>query len=155
MSRILIIIISLLLSLMMSVVPLSEGLLQVNPAWCLLTLLFWTYIDPHKVNVGVAWCVGMVVDGLTGSILGMHAVSFLVVVYLFDLLYRRFHMYLVLQQSLMVGALVACNFLVFSLAAQMFMHVPIVWTDMLSVVTSAICWPFYRSFGRKLNFARS
>ncbi|MCD8542014.1 MAG: rod shape-determining protein MreD, partial [Gammaproteobacteria bacterium] len=37
---------------------------------------FWTYGYSRYVNVGVAWCIGVFVDGLTGTLLGMHAFFF-------------------------------------------------------------------------------
>ncbi len=144
-----------LLSLMMSIVPLPEELLPANPSWCLLTLLFWTYSNPRIVNVGVAWGVGVLMDGLTGSLLGLHAFSFVIVVYLFDFFYRRFHMFHVLQQSLVVGILVAFNFMVILSVKHMLTANITVWAVMLSAGTSAVCWPFYLFFGQKFNLMRS
>ena len=154
MINILLIIFSLLLSWMMTLLPLSEGLLELNPSWCLLTLLFWTYGHPRLVNVGVAWCVGMVVDGLTGSLLGLHAFSFVVVVFLFDLFYRQFHMFHVLQQSLVIGVLVACNFMIIIFEQHLLTNQVADWSVMFSVVTSLLCWPFYCLFGQKFHLIR-
>ena len=154
MTKFILIIFSLLFSLMMSLLPLPEGLLEINPLWCLLTLLFWTYSYPRRVNVGVAWCVGMMMDGLTGSLLGLHAFSFVIVIYLFDLFYRRFHMFHVLQQSFVIGILVACNFMIIFSVRHLLTDNATDWSIMLSVVTSALCWPFYCFVGQKLHLIR-
>lgn len=154
MPKAIMIILSLLLSFMMSLLPLPEGLLEVNPSWCLLTLLFWTYGHPRSVNVGVAWCVGIIVDGLTGSLLGLHALSFVVVIYLFDLFYRQFHMFHVLQQSLVIGVLVACNYMIVFFIRHMLTDNVASWPVMLSAAASMACWPVYRLFGQKFHLIR-
>lgn len=154
MNKFILMILSLLLSLMMSVLPLPGGLLVINPLWCLLTLLFWTYNYPCMVNVGVAWCVGIMMDGLTGSLLGLHAFSFVVVIYLFDLFYRRFHMFHVLQQSLVIGVLVACNFMIIFFVRHLLTDNVTDWFIIFSIVTSALCWPFYCLFGQKLHLIK-
>lgn len=154
MPKIVIVIFSVLLSLIMTLLPLPEGMLELNPSWCLLTLLFWTYSDPRIVNVGVAWCVGIMVDSLTGSLLGVHAFSFVVVVFLFDLFYRRFHMFHVLQQSLVIGILIACNFIIIFCVRHMLVDSVISWAEILSAFTSALCWPFYRFLDQKFHLTK-
>ncbi|MES2205145.1 MAG: rod shape-determining protein MreD [Pseudomonadota bacterium] len=148
------IILSFLLSLMLSLLPLSEGLLELNPSWCLLTLLFWTYHYPHRVNVGIAGCVGILVDGLSGSLLGLHVFAYVSVVFLFDLFYRRFHMFHVLQQSLVIGILIACNFVIIISVKHILTDNLIDWSVMLSVITSMLCWPFYCLLGQKFHLIR-
>lgn len=155
MNKLILIIVSLWLSLMLSIAPLPEGLLQLNPAWCVLTILFWTYRYPNKVNVGIAFCIGIYLDGLTGSMLGTHALAFVIIVYLFDLFYRRFHMYSILQQSIVIGILVASNFLITSCVTHLLTDTLIVWPALLCAVTSAIAWPFYRLLEQPLGLMRS
>lgn len=154
MTKIIVIIFSLLLSLMMSILPFSGFLLELNPSWCLLTLLFWTYGCPRIINVGVAWCIGIIADGLTGSLLGMHACSFVITVYLFDLFYRRFHMFHILQQSLVIGGFVAFNSIMLLSLGHVLTDYIVDWTVMLSALTSVFCWPFYRFFGQKFHLIR-
>jgi len=147
-------VLSLLLSLMLTVLPLPEGLLEINPSWCLLTLLFWAYNYPRSINVGVAWCVGILVDGLTGSLLGLHALSFVIIIGLFDLFYRRFHMFHVLQQSLVIGILIICYFMIIFSVRHLLTDNMTDWMVMLSAVTSMLCWPFYCLFGQKFHLMR-
>jgi len=154
MTKIIVIIFSLLLSLMMSILPFSGRLLELNPSWCLLTLLFWTYGYPRIINVGMAWCIGIITDGLTGSLLGMHAFSFVITVFLFDLFCRRFHMFHILQQSLVMGVLVAFNSILLLSLEHLLTDNMTDWTVMLSAVTSVLCWPFYRFFGQKFHLIR-
>jgi rod shape-determining protein MreD len=139
---------------MLSIAPLPQEFLPINPAWCLLTLLFWTYGNPRRVNVGVAWCVGIIVDGLTGSLLGLHALSFVVVVAILDLFYRRFHMFHLLQQSLMIGVFVICNFIIMFTIRHLLTDNTTEWSLMLSAISSALCWPLYQFFGQKFRLMK-
>lgn len=146
------IIFSLLLSLILMALPLSSAW---NPAWGLLTLLFWNYRYPRSVGVGVAWCIGMLVDGLSGSLFGLHAFSYALIVYLFDVFYRRFHMFPVLQQSLVIGLLIVVNFLVVTGVQMALTDTVVVWSILMSAVTSTIFWPIYLMIGKKLHLFRN
>lgn len=149
-----IMILSFLLSLLLSIAPLPENLMFLNPSWYLLTLLFWTYAYPRMVNVGIAWCVGIIMDGMTGSLLGLHAFAGVITVYMFDIFYRRFHMFHLLQQSLVIGVLVACNFMIMFGIEHMLTNHLIVWSLVLGAISSAFCWPFYQIFGQKFHLRK-
>lgn len=146
----LLIIVSFLLSLGLTILPLPADLLAVNPSWCLLTLLFWTYGYSHRVNVGIAWCIGVLVDSLTGTLLGMHAFSFVVIVFIFDLFCRRFHMFHPLQQSIVIGVLMGINVLILIILGQFFSVVTVNHLELFGIITTALCWPFYQHIGQKL-----
>ncbi len=148
MIRWLIIFSSFLFSLILTVQPLPPDLLGINPNWCLLTLIFWTYGYSRQINVGMAWCVGLLVDGLTGALLGLHALSFVIVIFLFDLFYRRFHMFHVLQQSLIIGVLILVNFLILLIFGRIFSLTTTGWPELISVFTSALLWPLYQWWGQ-------
>lgn len=155
MHKIIMVIISLFFSLALSILPLSGSMMFWNPAWCLLTLLFWNYHHPRWVNVGIAWCLGILIDGLYDSLFGLHAFSFALTVYLFDLFYRRFRMFPVLQQSLAIGLLVMINFFIVAGFDGIFADSVAVWPVLFSALTSALCWPLYLALGRKLNVLKT
>jgi len=145
----LLITVSFLLSLALTIMPLPADLFAVNPSWCLLTLLFWTYGYSRYVNVGIAWCIGVLVDSLTGTLLGVHAFSFVVVVFIFDLFCRRFHMFHVLQQSLVIALLMSINFFILFILRHFFSMASMNHLELFGILTTALCWPFYQHFGQK------
>lgn len=144
-------ILTFIFSLLLSIAPLPGNLLFLNPSWYLLTLLFWTYTYPRMVNVGMAWCIGILMDGMTGSILGLHAFSSVIIIYMFDVFYRRFHMFHLLQQSLMIAVFVAANFMIMFSIEHLLGNSLIVWSVILGAISSAFCWPFYQLFLQKLH----
>ena len=155
MRKVLIIFFSFVFACMLSILPLPLLAIPLNPDWCMITLLFWNYTQPRWVSVGVAWCVGILVDSVTGGLLGLHALSFVLTVYFFDMFYRRFHMFFLLQQSVVIGLCVALNFILTACAAALFTDTVILWSCSWSALTSAVCWPFYLRIGQKLHLLRS
>lgn len=149
-----VILLSFLLSLMLSILPLPGVLLTLNPSWCLLTVLFWVYAHPKKVNVGLAGGVGLLLDSLTGSPLGLHVCAFVIVVFLFDLFYRRFHMFHILQQSLMIGILMLIYWVIVFIIGYLFTNMVLAASELLSVITSVFCWPLYCVLGQKFHLMR-
>ncbi len=154
MPKIILIFITLLLSLILSILPLPGNLSLINPSWVLLSLFFWTDSYPRLVNVGVAFSMGIMMDVLMGSLLGLHAFVFVVMIYIFDMFYRRFHMFHLLQQSLMIAALIAVSWLIMFSLDHALTDSPMLWSLMFGTVTSGLAWPFYQYFSQKFHFLK-
>ncbi len=73
-----------------------------NPDWVLLTLIYWVLAMPRKVGVFNAWGVGLIVDVLTGRLLGQHALAYSLTAYSCLRLHKRLGQYLLRQQTLFI-----------------------------------------------------
>ncbi len=104
-----VIILSFLLALMLSALPLPEGLQWWRPEWVVLVLLYWIVAIPERIGLGTAWVMGILLDVLEGSMLGLNALALTLVAYIMLLLYRRVRMFTWLQQAMFVFLLVAIN----------------------------------------------
>lgn len=104
-----VIFLSFLLALMLSALPLPEDLQWWRPEWVVLVLLYWIVAIPERVGLGSAWIMGIMLDLLEGSMLGLNALSLTLVAYIMLLLYRRVRMFSWLQQAVFVFILVAIN----------------------------------------------
>src|SRR5690349_11353732 len=93
---------SLIIALILSLLPLPDWAIWGRPAWVLLVLMYWTIIAPYRINVGLAWSTGLLVDLLNGTILGEHALAFTLVTYFILRMHIRLRMYPLLQQSLSI-----------------------------------------------------
>jgi len=100
---------SLLAALMLSALPLPEELQWWRPEWVLLVLLYWIVALPTRVGLGTAWILGILLDVLGGSLLGLNALALTIVAYVMILVYQRVRMFSWLQQVLFVFALVALD----------------------------------------------
>ena len=112
--------ISLVLSLILSVWPLPIWLWWFKPPWVLITLIYWVMFNPKRINVGVAFLLGLLVDGMSDSLLGIHAFAFVCITYLMCDWRRPLRKLSRTQQSIMVFALAcAYQFILFVLQAMM------------------------------------
>ena len=89
------VIITIILAIMLTVVPLPGWADPYRPDWVALTLIYWAMMMPRTWSVGSAWIVGIIVDVAQGTILGQHALALCFIVFAtvrFHLLMRVFPM---------------------------------------------------------------
>jgi len=87
------VIVTIIVALMLSVVPLPDGAQPFRPDWVALILIYWAMMLPRTWSVGSAWIIGLLLDVAQGTILGQHALALCIVVYVtvrFHLLMRVF-----------------------------------------------------------------
>ena len=84
-----IIYLTLLLGFILTIMPLPDWAQDYRPQWVILILIYWCMALPERIGVGVGWLTGLLLDVLTGSLLGQQALGLSVVAYLTLKLYRR------------------------------------------------------------------
>ena len=136
------VIMTLIVGLMLSIMPLPEWLQTFRPDWIALLLIFWAMQLPRTWSVGTAWIIGVVLDVTYGSLLGQHALALSVVVFVtvrFHLLMRVFPLS---QLTATVFALLALyQFLLFWINGVAGVTAPLssYWGP---VITGTMLWPF-------------
>lgn len=103
----LLILFSFIVALALAIVPLPAWALVYRPEWVALVLIYWCLTEPHRVGIAMAWAAGLLLDVLTDSLLGQHALALAVVAYLALKLNRRLRTSMVWQQALTVLLLIA------------------------------------------------
>jgi rod shape-determining protein MreD len=99
------IITSLLVAMVLSIVPLPEILEPLRPYWVALVLIFWSLETQGIITLGAAFLLGLGLDLLSGSLLGMHALGLVVMTYLVTRFRPRLRFFPPWQQALSVLAL--------------------------------------------------
>lgn len=102
-------VISFIVALMLSVLPLPYAAAWLNPAWVLLVLIYWVMSRPYQCNIGVAFSVGLVLDILNGNVLGQHALLNVIISYFVVRFHTRIHLFPWFQQALLVLAICYLN----------------------------------------------
>ena len=121
-------------------IPLELGYLR--PEWVTLVLVYWVIALPNRVGIVVAWTVGLVMDVLLGSLLGQHAIAYMIVAYVAFTLYQRLRMFAIWQQSLVIFAIVGLNQLInFWIESIAGIADWTMWYFLPSVI-SALVWPW-------------
>jgi len=136
---------TLLLALLLTAVRLPEGTPEIlgwlRPEWSAIVLLYWVMAVPQQVGMLTAWVLGLLVDSLTGSLLGLHALGFVLVAFVGLSLYERLRMYSLLQQALIVFVAIGLSRLLGFWADVLTRGAS--WTPLilLPAFTSALMWP--------------
>jgi rod shape-determining protein MreD len=103
---------SVVAALILAVVPLPETLAPFRPDWVAVVLLYWSLIEPRRYGLLTAFWLGIVLDTLSGSLLGQHSLALLLIVYLSQRLYLRIRAFPASQVATIVIALLAAYELV-------------------------------------------
>ncbi len=97
-----VILITLIVALLLTIIPLPEWARPFRPQWYTLTLIYWVMALPQRVGVGSGWLLGTIVDLLTESLLGLHALGLSIIAFIVIKLHRRIRVYPLWQQSLAI-----------------------------------------------------
>ena len=95
---------------MPQLVPIELGFLR--PDWVAMVLVYWIIALPHRVGILTAWLAGIAMDVLLGSLIGQHALSYVLIAYVALSLYQRLRMFSVWQQATVLFVLLGINQLV-------------------------------------------
>ena len=104
-----IILLSFAVAMTLTIVPLSDSVRLLRPDVIALTLIFWSLVLPYRVSVGSGFMAGLLLDVLTGTLLGEHALSLSLIAYLCVRLHQRIRAYPMWQQSLTVLVLLVMH----------------------------------------------
>ena len=96
---------SLVLTLALSLVPLPHAVSSFRPDLVAVVLLYWSLSAPRRFSLLTAFWMGIVLDTLSGSLLGQHALALLVIVYIAERLHLRIRVFPMSQLGLVVLAL--------------------------------------------------
>lgn len=99
------ILLTIVAAILLSLLPLPELLAPFKPYWVALVMIYWSLETRDMISLGLAFVVGLVLDVLSGSLMGMHALSLVVMVFLVQRFRSRLRFFPPWQQALSVLAL--------------------------------------------------
>ncbi|MFT4255474.1 MAG: rod shape-determining protein MreD [Pseudoxanthomonas sp.] len=97
--------VSLLIALLLGLLPLPDALLPLRPYWLALVLAYWAIEAPERAGLGFAFIAGIVADLCYGGLLGEQALRLTVMVFILQRFRARLRFFPLLQQALVIGAL--------------------------------------------------
>lgn len=96
----LIIVATLCIAMLLMILPIPDWAQPFRPQWVTLALIYWAIALPHRVGVGSGFLAGIVLDVLTGTLLGQHALGLSIVTFIAIQLHQRIRVFPFWQQSL-------------------------------------------------------
>lgn len=91
---------TLMTALFVNLLPL--GRLTAMPDWVALVLLFWCIHQPLKAGMGIAFTLGLIMDVANASIMGQHALAYVLLAFGAGVLSRRILWFPLILQALHV-----------------------------------------------------
>ena len=137
-----VIVLSFFLAYLLAIVPFPEWAMNYRPEWVPMVLIYWVMALPYRVGIGSAWCAGLILDILEGSVLGLNAIGLVIVAYVTSSIHLRFRMFSSIQQSGLVLVLLGINLFLshwlkvitgYTAASDMMF--------IMGALTSAVLWP--------------
>jgi rod shape-determining protein MreD len=141
---------SLAATLALAAVPLPDAIAPLRPDWVAVVLLYWSLMAPRQFSLLTAFWMGIVLDTLTGALLGQNALSLLVVVYLAEKFYLRLRVFPVSQLAITVLLLLGLyEFILFWIDGMAGRSVPLI-ERWLPPLTGTLVWlAMYVLFDRR------
>lgn len=96
----LVIVTTLCVAMLLMILPMPEWARPFRPQWVTLVLVYWAIALPHRIGVGSGFIAGIVLDVLTGTLLGQHALGLSIVTFIAIQLHQRIRIFPFWQQSL-------------------------------------------------------
>jgi rod shape-determining protein MreD len=132
---------SALVALILTVLPLPPWLDIVRPAFLVLTVLYWSVNAPRAGGIAFGFFAGLALDVFQGPVLGEHALALAIITYLAVREHQRVRSKPAIQQALFVLlALMVYEIVLFAIDGWTGHPVgsPVRW---LHTVTGALIWP--------------
>lgn len=137
-----VIFLSFFIAYLLAIVPFPDWAMNYRPEWVPMVLIYWVMALPYRVGIGSAWVVGIILDVLEGSVLGLNALGLVVIAYVTLNLHLRLRMFSALQQSGLVLALVGINLVVghwLQIVTGQTVSSSLMF--IMAAITSAVIWP--------------
>ena len=133
---------SLLVAFILNILPLPVWSQWFRPEWVVLVVLYWVIAFPEVVGIGFAWTMGLILDGLNGTVLGEHALALLLVAFLAYAWFRQIKSFPLWQTTLLILLLIFFYKLVIWLVQGMTGQFFFSGAYGYSILTSALLWPW-------------
>lgn len=133
---------SIFVALLLTVMPMPQAVKLARPDWTLLVLMYWTLALPQRINIGVAFFSGFIVDVLVGTVLGVNALAFSVVIFVVAQHHLKIRNFSVIQQSLLLGMLLALYQLLLFWLSHFLTGVYFLPEYLWPVLTGMLAWPW-------------
>ncbi len=137
--------------MVLAIIPMPAAIAPYRPDWTLLILIYWTLALPYRVNVGVAWLCGFLLDVLVGSILGVHALACGIVIYITASNYQKIRNFSWMQQSLVIGLFLALYHLIIFWISHFINDVKFASEFLQPVIVGMVFWPWLFQMLRKFR----
>ena len=153
MSSFFVITLSLLLSIILTISTFPLG--YFSPDWIHLFLIYWILATPGSIGLVTAWVIGLLVDVVLGSTLGVNALVYSLIGYLIFKSYMVIRYLTVLQQAILILFLLLLKVTLILWIDDMMgtsnYTTSLYWTPVISSLAWPLVYYFLRNVRRRYN----
>ncbi len=131
--------ISMLVAVLITLLPFPAAL--VKPYWVALVLIYWILESEYFRRLELVFVLGLILDFLTGTLLGQHALSLLIIAYLLLQFRQRIRFFPPWQMTLMTFVLLVNDRILQLWVLWLAGQIP-TWEYWLSPLFGAAIWPW-------------
>ena len=137
-----VIVLSLLLAILLTILPLPTWASWGRPLWVLMVLCYWAMALEDSVSVGIAWLIGILLDVLGGTVFGEHALVMCLCVFIFIKLKKQIRLFPLLQQAIVILLLSVLYQSIIYLIQGILGSLPQTVFYWLPIITTPLFWPW-------------
>ncbi|AKE52693.1 rod shape-determining protein MreD [Kangiella geojedonensis] len=137
-----VIILTFIIALILTVIPLPESWSPYRPDWILLVFSYWVIALPHRIGLLWAFIWGLIFDALLGSTLGLHSFTLCVIAFILQLNYLRIRIYPIWKQALTMGGIALLYMALVLWLSRVTGSPESTWTYWISAAIDAVLWPW-------------
>ena len=153
MNNFVVITLSLLLSVVLTITTFPLG--HFAPDWIHLFLIYWILATPGSIGLFIAWMIGLLVDVVLGSTLGVNALVYSLIAYLIFKSYMAIRYLTVLQQGILILLLLLVKSTIIlwidDMTGASNYTTSLYWTPLISALVWPLVYYFLRILRRKYN----
>ena len=133
---------TIVLAVLLTLIPMPAMLAPFKPYWVALVVIYWSLETQDMISLGLAFLIGIALDILSASLMGLHALSLGVMVFLVQHFRSRLRFFPPWQQALSVlGLLVNDRIILIWITALMGEPLP-TWKYWLPPLIGMALWPW-------------
>lgn len=133
---------SLAAALLLTLMPMPDALQAARPHWLVLVMIYWNLEGGRLRLLGQAFLLGVLLDLMSGTLLGQHALALVILCYLLERFRARIRFFPPWQQAAVVLALLVndriIHLWIVGLAGEGWPH----WSWWLGPLISVALWPW-------------
>ena len=132
---------SILFALVLSISLFPVGWFELRPEWLGLMVFYWTFRAPAQFGIVAGWSLGLLLDVLEATPLGVNAMAMALVAFLVLTIHQRLRMFPIPQQCLLVFLLLSINQMLVHFIKQVLGADDAGFSYLWPALTSALVWP--------------
>lgn len=133
---------TLVIALLLSIAPMPFSTGLGRPLWLAMVIAYWAIALPHRGAMAAAFVCSLLLDVLSGTLLGQSGLPLILITFLVLSLQQRLRMFPLLQQSLVLMVILGIGQLVQLWLNTLTGNRPPTLLFLVPVLVSAVLWPW-------------